>query len=111
MAYIGGGEQPRHATVEAMSDLLLAEFEPAALDKMSLGAQLQRLRALARFVPFHRVFHSVEMTLLALAAAVADALLGGDLDGTRFLVAALLPVAAVTVVGHLLAIVTSSRLR
>ena len=29
MAYIGGGEQPRHATVEAMSELLLAEFEPA----------------------------------------------------------------------------------
>ncbi len=50
MAYIGGGEQPRHATVEAMSDLLLAEFEPAALDKMSLGAQLQLTRALVRNV-------------------------------------------------------------
>jgi hypothetical protein len=50
MAYIGGGEQPRHATVEAMSELLLAEFEPAALDKMSLGAQLQLTRALVRNV-------------------------------------------------------------
>ena len=28
MAYIGGGEQPRHATVEAMSELVVAEFEP-----------------------------------------------------------------------------------
>jgi hypothetical protein len=50
MAYIGGGEQPRHATVEAMTDLLLAEFDPAALDQMSLGAQLQLTRALVRNV-------------------------------------------------------------
>jgi serine/threonine protein kinase len=50
MAYIGGGEQPRHATVEAMSELLLAEFDPAALEKMSLGAQLHLTRALVRNV-------------------------------------------------------------
>ncbi|HEV3011447.1 MAG TPA: serine/threonine-protein kinase, partial [Burkholderiales bacterium] len=50
MAYIGGGEQPRHATVEAMTELLLAEFEPAALERMSLGAQLQLTRALVRNV-------------------------------------------------------------
>jgi hypothetical protein len=50
MAYIGAGEQRRHATVEAMTELLLAEFEPAALDKMSLGAQLQLTRALVRNV-------------------------------------------------------------
>jgi eukaryotic-like serine/threonine-protein kinase len=50
MAYIGGGEQARHASVEAMSDLLLAEFEPASLDQMSLGAQLQLTRALVRNV-------------------------------------------------------------
>ena len=50
MAYIGGGDSPRHATVQAMTDLLLAEFEPAALDKMSLGAQLQLTRALVRNV-------------------------------------------------------------
>ena len=50
MAYIGGGEQPRNATVEAVTELLLAEFEPSALDKMSLGAQLQLTRALMRNV-------------------------------------------------------------
>jgi CRP-like cAMP-binding protein len=50
MAYIGGGDQPRHASVEAMTDLLLAEFEPAALEQMSLGAQLQLTRALVRNV-------------------------------------------------------------
>jgi eukaryotic-like serine/threonine-protein kinase len=50
MAYIGGSDQRRHATVEAMTELLLAEFDAAALDKMSLGAQLQLTRALVRNV-------------------------------------------------------------
>jgi len=48
MAYIRGGEMPRHATVESMMGILLAEFAPEALAKMSLGAQLQLTRALVR---------------------------------------------------------------
>ncbi len=50
MAYIAGGEQARHATVESSTEVMLAEFEPAALDTMSLGAQLQLMRALVRNV-------------------------------------------------------------
>jgi len=48
MAYIWGGALPRHATVESMTKLMLAEFEPAALGRMSGGAQLQLTRALVR---------------------------------------------------------------
>ena len=48
MAYIWGGVLPRHATVESMTRLLLAEFDPAALGRMSGGAQLQLTRALVR---------------------------------------------------------------
>jgi serine/threonine protein kinase len=48
MAYMWGGALPRHATVESMTDLLVAEFEPAALDAMSTSAQLHLTRALAR---------------------------------------------------------------
>jgi serine/threonine protein kinase len=48
MAYIRGGELPRHATVESMTDVLLAEFDPVTLGKISLGAQLQLMRALVR---------------------------------------------------------------
>ena len=50
------------------------------------------------------------LALLALAAALVD-VVAGDLSGTRALVVVLVPVAAVTAVGHLLAILTSSRLR
>ena len=46
MAYIRGGEMPRNATVESLTDVLLAEFDSAALGKMSTGAQLQLTRAL-----------------------------------------------------------------
>ena len=73
-------------------------------------AGVRRLRSMARFVPFHRVFHSVELTLVALVAAVLDAVLG-DLDGTQGLLVILVPVAVVTIAGHVLAILTSSRLR
>jgi CRP-like cAMP-binding protein len=50
MAYIWGGELPRHATADAMTDLLIAEFDPPALAQMSLGAQLQLVKALTRNV-------------------------------------------------------------
>jgi phosphatidylglycerophosphate synthase len=71
---------------------------------------LARLRRFAGTVPFYRVFVAMEFTLLALGAAIVDA--GTDsLDGSRFLVLALLVLGAITAVGHLLAIVTSQRLR
>ena len=71
---------------------------------------LRRLRGLVRFVPFHRAYHSVELTLLALVAAVIDVFLD-DLGATQFLIAALLVLGVITVIGHLIAIVSSNRLR
>jgi hypothetical protein len=53
---------------------------------------------------------AIEFTLLAFAAAIVDSI-AGDLAGSRALLVALLPVAALTAAGHLLAILTSSRLR
>jgi serine/threonine protein kinase len=50
MAYIWGGELPRHATADAMTDLLIAEFEVAAMEKMSTAGQLHLTRALVRNV-------------------------------------------------------------
>lgn len=71
---------------------------------------LRRVRSLVRFFPFNRAYHSVELTLLALVASVIDAALG-DLSATRVLVAFLALFGVVTVVGHLMAILSSSRLR
>lgn len=74
------------------------------------NAGLRGLRSIARFIPFHRAYHSVELTLLALVAAVVDLFLG-DLQATRILVGALVILGLVTVVGHLAAILSSNRLR
>jgi phosphatidylglycerophosphate synthase len=88
----------------------LPKLEDRSEEAAPRVSAVRRLRGLARFVPFHRAFHSIELTLLALVAAVVDAA-GGGLDGTRLLLAVLVPAAALTVVGHLAAILTSSRLR
>lgn len=70
---------------------------------------LRRLRTAVRYLPFFRAFLAIEATLLALVAAVVDAL-AGDLSGTRALLLVLVPVALITVAGHLIAILASKRL-
>lgn len=88
----------------------LPRLQEAAEVSAPTSRGLRRLRSVARFVPFHRAYHSVEMTLLALLAAVGDAL-SGTVSFTQALVALLAVLALVTVVGHLAAILSSSRLR
>ncbi|HUN69959.1 MAG TPA: serine/threonine-protein kinase [Burkholderiales bacterium] len=41
MAYIKAGELPRHASAESITDVLLAEFETAALQQLSTNCRLQ----------------------------------------------------------------------
>jgi len=77
----------------------------AAAPQVSL---LARLRRAAGFFPLFRAFIAMELTLLALVAAIVDE--AGE-EGTRILVIALVPIAAITAVGHLAAIVTSERLK
>jgi phosphatidylglycerophosphate synthase len=71
---------------------------------------LARLRRMAGRLPFYRAFVAVEFTMIALVAAMVDQL-AGNLDGTRTLLLVLIPIALVTAAGHLLAILTSDRLR
>jgi hypothetical protein len=70
---------------------------------------LRLARRAARLVPFHRIFHSIEMSLLILAAALVDLVLHGQ--ATRVLLLVMLASAVITVVGHLAAVLGSSRLR
>jgi hypothetical protein len=48
MAWIYGGTLVRQATVDSMTDLLVAEFLPEALARVSPGGQLYLTRALVR---------------------------------------------------------------
>jgi len=72
--------------------------------------RLALVRRLASVLRVHRITQPVELSLLVLAAAIADAIRGG-LTATRVLVVACLAVAAVMVIAHLVAILASRRLR
>lgn len=48
MGYICDGDLPRQATVESMTEVILAEFEATALDKMSKPCHSSFMRALVR---------------------------------------------------------------
>jgi phosphatidylglycerophosphate synthase len=92
----------------AEAGLPLLEDREAVAAPRATG--LRRLRRALRFAPFFRAFVAMELTLLALVAAVVDAV-AGDYAGSRALLLVLVPVAAVTAVGHLVAILASDRLR
>jgi phosphatidylglycerophosphate synthase len=96
-----------HVARAASGKPLVEDTEAVAAPR---GGLLRRARRAFRYLPFFRAFVAVEFTLLAFAAALVDAVTG-DLTGTRVLLVALLPVAAITAVGHLVAILTSRRLR
>jgi phosphatidylglycerophosphate synthase len=71
---------------------------------------LRTLRSAVMRFPFNRALLAIEMSVLALVAAVVDA--GGSTgDGMHVLSATLLVVACLVVVAHLLSVLTSGRLR
>ena len=78
-------------------------------EALVVGTGRLPLREGVRLLPFLRPFHAVEASLLALAAAIADAALD-SLEATRLLVLGLLVAALVAVVGHALSILSSDRL-
>jgi phosphatidylglycerophosphate synthase len=102
---------------KALNDMVHVARASAGLARVSddeattapASGGLARLRRWARFVPFHRLYHSIELSLLVLVAAIVDVVLG-DLGGTRALLVVLVPASLLAIAGHLLAILTSRRL-
>jgi phosphatidylglycerophosphate synthase len=83
-------------------------YQEAALTPGRPG--IARARRLASALRLHRAIQAVELSLLILAAAAADAVRGGLL-ATRVLTLACLVIAALMVAAHLVAILASGRLR
>ncbi|MBW3593489.1 MAG: CDP-alcohol phosphatidyltransferase family protein, partial [Actinobacteria bacterium] len=96
-----------------LAEIALARSGKAVAGDPSVTARTPRgrlrLREGARLVPFFRPYQAIEATLLALAAAVVDAVAGG-LVGTRVLLVGLVCFGVVAVVGHGGAVLRSSRL-
>ncbi|MBV8031814.1 MAG: protein kinase [Betaproteobacteria bacterium] len=62
MAFIRGGEEPRHATVVAETEVLVSEFQPETIEKMTAQAQLHLTRALVRNVVDRLVLANERLT-------------------------------------------------
>jgi uncharacterized membrane protein len=69
-----------------------------------------QLRRLARFVPFHRLYHSVELTIALFLFSLVGLFIGSQL-ADRILLGALVPLALIALVGHFVAIMASKRVR
>jgi phosphatidylglycerophosphate synthase len=85
----------------------LADVKAVSAPNHSL---LRSLRKITRVFPFQRIFHSIEMTMIILVAAVIDSV-RGDLRATQITLLAMLTFAIVTLIGHFISIMSSSRLR
>jgi phosphatidylglycerophosphate synthase len=105
---------------KAQNEMVHASRALAGLDKLPDTAAAKavpaatlvgRLRRLARFLPFHRVLHSVEMSLLILAASVVSLVAGVLVLGERWLLYVLVPAVLFVNIGHFVAIMASPRLR
>lgn len=70
---------------------------------------LAAVRGALGYLPVFRAFVAVEASLLALVAGIVD-VARGDLAGSQTLMLVLVPLAVVTAAGHLLGVLTSSRL-
>ncbi len=81
--------------------------EVRAVPASSLAGQARRA---ARYLPVHRMFHSIELTLATFAFAVVVAIAGGGLTWWQAYVATLLVIIWLVAAGHVLAIWRSPRL-
>ena len=110
---------------KALNDMVHVARANAGLDKLAdhrdeavpTQSLVARLRRVARFVPFHRLYHSVELTLITFAVAVLGLILtaagvdSGELVADRWLVGLLVPLALLALIGHFVAILASKRVR
>jgi phosphatidylglycerophosphate synthase len=78
----------------------LSEDKNVAVPRNSF---LAIIRSMFRFFPIHKIYHSIELTFIILIAAIFQV--------SSQILAFLTVAAFITVVGHLVAILTSSRLR
>ncbi|TAM68596.1 MAG: CDP-alcohol phosphatidyltransferase family protein [Microbacteriaceae bacterium] len=103
---------------KALNDMVHVARANAGLAKLAdtrsasapTNGLVAKLRTVARFVPFHRLYHSVELTILAFVTAVAGLFVGQEL-ASRVLVAVLVPLALLSLIGHFVAIMASNRVR
>ncbi len=90
-----------------------APAEPEAAETRSVLAVrlLGTARTMARFVPFHKAFHSIELSLVVFAVALIGLIVGQPLAVMRVLLVVLAVAIVLVSLGHAISIIMSSKLR
>jgi phosphatidylglycerophosphate synthase len=96
---------------KVLNDMVHVARSFSNLDKLSedknvatpLNGLIAKIRSLFRFFPIHKIYHSVELSIIILLSVIFNV--------SNTVLIFLTCAAFVTVVGHLVAILTSSRLR
>jgi phosphatidylglycerophosphate synthase len=94
----------------ARSNAGLAELADTHGAKAPTSSVLAGVRRLARFLPFHRLYHSVELTMVIFGAALVGLVVGQPLTD-RAVLTVLVPLALLALAGHFVAIMASKRVR
>jgi phosphatidylglycerophosphate synthase len=103
---------------KALNDMVHVARANAGLEKLQdrkdeavpTHGVLAALRRAARFVPFHRLYHSVELTIIVFLTSIVGLFVGAQL-ADRVLLLALLPLSVLALAGHFVAIMASKRVR
>jgi phosphatidylglycerophosphate synthase len=104
---------------KALNDMVHVARANAGLDKLEdkrggvtvpSGRLLARLRSAARFVPFHRLYHSVELTIIIFVFSLLGLAIG-QVRADQILVSILAPLSLLALIGHFIAIMSSKRVR
>ncbi|MFF1634032.1 CDP-alcohol phosphatidyltransferase family protein [Leifsonia sp. NPDC058248] len=103
---------------KALNDMVRVARANAGLSKLAdtqseyapTHGVVARLRRVARYVPFHRLYHSVELTILIFVFSIVGLFIGDQL-ANRILLSALVPLALLALIGHFVTIMASKRVR
>jgi len=103
---------------KALNDMVHVARANAGLSKLAdthgekapTSSRLAAIRRIVRFLPFHRLYHSVEMTILIAIAALVGLVVGQGV-ADRVLLIILVPLSFLALVGHFVAIMASRRVR
>lgn len=103
---------------KALNDMVHVARANAGLDKLADSKEaaapqpgaVAALRRAARFLPFHRLYHSVELTIITFALSIVG-IFAGQLLVSKIEIAVLAPLALLALVGHFVTIMASKRVR
>ncbi|ASN39615.1 transferase [Arthrobacter sp. 7749] len=85
--------------------------DTAAARAVSQTSLVGKLRSAARFLPFHKMLHAVELSLLILVLSVVSVIAGTPGIAEKWMLWILLPAVVLVNIGHFVATMASSRLR